>query len=761
MISSLLFEAAIRSALLALAVWIGLRIFGVRNVLAQKAAWGLVLASALLMPLVLPMAARLPATLVIPTEALRAIAAWKPAAATAQATAEIRTADAKMSAAPLVEEKQIAHAAVRTDKIEPESTTLYAADTSSMMAADRYPAPAISNSHVSTGGVAPPSNVSGRGEFSLLQIAGLLYLAVAGVLFLRLLYGLAVAIEVWQSARPALLDPSPLTDGLHLRVSDAVSSPVTIGSAVVLPVEYREWDSEKLRIVLAHERSHIRQGDFYLQLLAGFYAALVWPSPLGWWLKRKLSDLAEAISDRAGLEQAADRTSYAQILLEFAAAPRPTLIGVAMARSGSLSRRIERLLNDVSFRQAFAGTRRGLVAVLVVPVALFAATAMVRVQAAGQAPDPASAPELPATPSLASVPSLPGAPAQVVLAPNAPAAPVTPETGASVPEQISGEAAPAPVALAPVAPAQTGVPATAAPAPPARVSEPPALMILSSTPAHGALTILAPKAPHAPGSASLMILRPGARTMAIIAPRAAYGAGFGYGAGQSTTTETGSSNSNENGKHSGYRYSYSSNGQSYAVIRGGDKEHMTFTGDWIEGRHEEIDKARKQAHGDFLWFTREGKSYFVDDPAILSQIEAMYKPMEELGKQQEVLGKQQEELGKQQEALGQAQEQASVPTPDMSKEIAEIDEAMAKLKANQGKTMSTEEWADIESKLGNLQGKLGEMQGQIGSKQGEFGEQDGQAGREQGELGATAGPPWRGAGKNRAGSRPEDEVDHR
>ena len=57
MISSLLVEAALRSALLALAVWIGLRILGVRNVLAQKASWGLVLAGALVMPMVLPLAA--------------------------------------------------------------------------------------------------------------------------------------------------------------------------------------------------------------------------------------------------------------------------------------------------------------------------------------------------------------------------------------------------------------------------------------------------------------------------------------------------------------------------------------------------------------------------------------------------------------------------------------------------------------------------------------------------------------------------------
>ncbi len=53
-----------------------------------------------------------------------------------------------------------------------------------------------------------------------------------------------------------------------------------------------------------------------------------------------------------------------------------------MARSGSLTRRIERLLNDHAFHQSFAGGRRALVAVAMVPMALFAATALVRVQAA-------------------------------------------------------------------------------------------------------------------------------------------------------------------------------------------------------------------------------------------------------------------------------------------------------------------------------------------------------------------------------------------
>jgi len=223
---------------------------------------------------------------------------------------------------------------------------------------------------------------------SFIRVATLgwfLYLAVCAALLMRLLLGLGSAARLWLRAEPVSITPQLVqAAGLRLRSSPRVASPVAVGSGVVLPADYAEWDAEKLRIVLAHERSHIRQGDFYLQMLAELYAALFWVSPLGWWLKRKLCDLGEAISDRAGLEVAASRSSYAQILLEFAALPRLTLIqGVSMAHSSNLSHRIERLLNESSFRQAFANCRRrALLAVLLVPVALFAATSLIRVEAA-------------------------------------------------------------------------------------------------------------------------------------------------------------------------------------------------------------------------------------------------------------------------------------------------------------------------------------------------------------------------------------------
>jgi beta-lactamase regulating signal transducer with metallopeptidase domain/DUF4097 and DUF4098 domain-containing protein YvlB len=277
-------------------------------------------------------------------------------------------------------------------------------------------------------------------RISLASMAMLAYCFIAAALLVRLFYGLASALRLWRSASPvAPAFAAEFHAGLDLRASYKVSTPVTIGSGVVLPADYASWTEEKLLIVLAHERSHVSQRDFHLQILASLYAALAWFSPLGWWLKHKLSDLGEAISDRSGLNAASNRSAYAQVLLEFAATPRPTLIGVTMARPSSISRRIERLLNDSYLRRAFSGGVRARVAVLAVPAVLFAAAALVRVQAATEpsqvAPAPRSAtiasPASPSLPAVTTVPS-PVTPRQLALAvpPSAPALPASVENAA-------------------------------------------------------------------------------------------------------------------------------------------------------------------------------------------------------------------------------------------------------------------------------------------------------------------------------------------
>ncbi len=698
----MMLEAALRSLLLALAVAAGLRLLGVRNVPAQKAAWSLVLAAALAMPLLLPLAGRvqiLPsaATITLPAHLLNRIASFLPRPAR------------HPEALPVVVNQTVNHTAPLSETLPVQSFT-FPAITSAAARPTSSSEYTVSKIYEGTQSLPQPGRETNHGP-TLAELASLAYFAVAVTLLFRLFVGLASALLIWMEAVPMASGDAPgLVEGLSLRASRAVSSPVTIGSAVVLPVDFPDWDAGKLRVVLAHERSHIRQGDFYLQLLAGLYAAIFWLSPLGWWLKSRLSDLAETISDRAGLEQASDCSSYAQILLEFAAAPRTTLTGVAMAHPGRLSRRIERLLNQPSFSQAFAGSRARIFAVvLLVPMALFAATSLIHVKAATQDAPPAAA-RTDCARSPAGEPSP---------APQAEA----PITGQAAPEAGCGQHAPPAPDL--VSAADSGprlqlrmlapVPPDGAPA--SRRSYP--LLSLLAAPSDRVIVV-----PRTPRRVIVMpnlprtIVVPEIPAMTIHVPDTVrmMASAKAYSYGES--------------------YSYSMNdGESYGIVRG-NGEHVQFSGDLHTA---DIDKIRKQAHGDFLWFKRDGKYYFVDDPATLARIEALYKPMEELGKQQEALGRQQEALGRQQESLADKQEQATIPAPDISKEMASVTEAMQTLQSKMGKAITRQELADVQGKLGDLQGRLGELQGDMGARQGQFGAQQGKLGEEMGRLGAMQG----------------------
>jgi hypothetical protein len=681
-------EAAVRAVLFALVVGAGLRLFHVSNVPIRKTAWTLVLIASLAMPFLMRAAAVTSWTahwgwaLPIPMGRVAADASVKPVLA------------------PRVHSTSVVVAAVSGNPQEPTPADTVVLPVAVAVSASLDASPALAG---------PPANVSGQARFHWPPAARLIviiYLGIAVVLIFRLMWGLAMALRLWATADlvSPLTAPEP-----NVRSSAKVLSPVTIGSGIVLPASYIEWDHRKLRMVLAHERSHVRQLDFYLQLLAGFYTALFWFSPLGWWLRRTLASLSEAIGDRAGMDAAASRSRYAEVLLEFAAMPRQTLPGVAMARPGNLSHRVERLLNERLFRTAFAdGRRRAVVSLLIIPVALFAATVLIRV---------------------------PGASAQTAPPPQAPAAVPAPAAAPAPPDELGQTTIPSGAAQAPLPPAAPGAPTPAtAPAAP--------------SPDVAPLPALAPVAPLPPNPDGMEV---------------------------EDSPDTLVSNDDRDLK--GYTYGFSDNGESYAIIEGSGKD-VTFSGSWDSERRAEIDTARKVSKGPFLWFTHEGKSYIVTDPAIVAKVRAMYKPMEAPGQQQEALGKQQEALGKQMEELSHQQEAAGqVRMPDLSKEMAELDQTMAKFKADQGslntkelaeaerelkaaqdKMLTPEKMAKLQSelaaaqaewnsermtamqeKLGALQAHLGELQGEAGAHQGDVGAKMGALGAQQGRLGAQQG----------------------
>jgi len=368
MMTAWVVESALRSLLMAAVVWAGIKLLRVRNVAVQKTAWVLVLIAAAAMP---------------------GLMGWKLPQSHAAVVVPVR------KFVPRV-------VSLSNPGVPPAST----ASTTTIT--------------VLPSSVETPTPVK-RWTFSQWEsLIAPVYLAICAALLLRLIFGLVMALRILHGAE----DASPLLEPrASVRISADIQTPVTIGSTIVLPESHEDWSLHKLRVVLAHERSHVRQGDFYLQFIAGLHVAFFWFSPLSWWLKKEISDLGEAISDRAALEEAQSRANYAEVLVEFAAIRRRPLAGVAMARSSNIRRRIDRLLVEQKFHSAFTTCRWHLAAAAaLVPAALVATVALVRVDAVEAMQSPVAvvqhvtpvAQTIATLPTLAVRASIPAVPAAVM-----------------------------------------------------------------------------------------------------------------------------------------------------------------------------------------------------------------------------------------------------------------------------------------------------------------------------------------------------------
>jgi len=230
--------------------------------------------------------------------------------------------------------------------------------------------------------------------------------------------------------------------------SEVVSVPITMGvlrPTIVFPANWRSWSVPKLDAVIAHELSHVARRDALTQRVALLYRAIFWFSPFAWWLNRHLAELAEQASDESVLSRGLDHNVYARTLLGFFEALRvaPGRVwwqGVAMATSGQVEQRMERIL---AWRGAVPMSLKKSVAVAIVVFAI----PVVYVTASLQAAEPSSIAQQPASPSAAAKPTpAPSAPSIApVGAASAPAvAPVAPGPGGGV------------AAVAPVAPVLAG-----------------------------------------------------------------------------------------------------------------------------------------------------------------------------------------------------------------------------------------------------------------------------------------------------------------
>ena len=171
----------------------------------------------------------------------------------------------------------------------------------------------------------------------------------AGVLILlgRLAVGLALTLRLLRGSRTT----EQSSERIKILESDRIGAPVTLGilrPAILLPADWRAWETEKLDAVLAHERSHIGRRDPAVQLFSALHRALLWHSPLSWFLHRRIIRIAEEASDDAAIAVIRDRALYARFLMDFMlhGIRGAKLPGVAMARYGLPEKRLNRILDS-------------------------------------------------------------------------------------------------------------------------------------------------------------------------------------------------------------------------------------------------------------------------------------------------------------------------------------------------------------------------------------------------------------------------------
>ena len=273
---------------------------------------------------------------------------------------------------------------------------------------------------------APPRPANAK-LFDRTGFAAVLYALPASALLLRLFAGLVISLHIFRRSRPTGIVAEPF----EVRESELVASPVTIGvlrSAVLLPLDWRNWDSAKLEAVLAHERSHIRRRDPAAQFVSAIHRALLWASPASWFLHRGIVRTAEQISDDDAVAATHDRVSYAEILLEFVqrGSGQSSWQGVAMARYDRPEKRIRRILHSTDVPNPV--TRWGIAAVLVLgtPLTYLAAAAHPQSATPRAVPLPALAAAA-SSPAPSTVPAPIEAPAPAPAPSSAPAHSPTPQ----------------------------------------------------------------------------------------------------------------------------------------------------------------------------------------------------------------------------------------------------------------------------------------------------------------------------------------------
>jgi beta-lactamase regulating signal transducer with metallopeptidase domain len=589
----------------------------------------------------------------------------------------------------------------------------------------------VTNETFIQGRVTPPDTAAPPAATAVAQLAWrdlatILYVVVAAIMLARVATGLILGRRLRRQALE-IRDPelSHILDQLcgrarrsaHVIVAESlsVSIPLATGAVnpmILLPPGWHEWDSQKLRAVLAHELSHVARRDALTQLFSAIHRSIFWFSPLPWWLHRRLVDLAEQASDDSALLAIKDPAFYAEVLLGFfqslSAVPARWL-GVSMARGDRAGRRIERMLSGTAPSPSQLETKV-IAAVTMLSLALAVPAASLKI---GRA----SAQDHAQTNKKTSAPKRESSDKQS-----------PPSTSESAPIPATGQLepvigspypfAPTPDASAYPAPAQQTPagqqPAQQAPPAPAPFAAQPALTPLAVQPAVAPFALaLPPQTPMAvvvqgvapmalPPTAALASSRP----FALVGPTAPVIA-LPPPANQLevlrrlvTPQNAAPQDAAPRAKDDGM--------ESIVISKSNGSTH--FTGTWRAGDGEKIKALRGKIKEDFIWFKYKGQGYIITDPEIIKSAEAFFAAHEDVTALQAELSRRLAEISQKQADISRQLAAVKVDNPDL---VAELNKLVERMKS----TKTQDDLESLQARIALVQAKLAAAETEIALKQ--------------------------------------------
>jgi beta-lactamase regulating signal transducer with metallopeptidase domain len=154
---------------------------------------------------------------------------------------------------------------------------------------------------------------------------------------------------------------------VRLFVSSVARVPMVIGwirPYILLPVTAMTGLTEvQLRLVLAHELSHIRRCDYLVNLLQTVVETALFYHPAVWWVSRQLRVERENCCDDQALEVCGDPAAYVVALAQMEEFRLQAPVAAVAATGGALLRRVRRMLEPA--RTTTHSVRKSLAAAVV------------------------------------------------------------------------------------------------------------------------------------------------------------------------------------------------------------------------------------------------------------------------------------------------------------------------------------------------------------------------------------------------------------